>query len=92
MNTHHKVKKQTSIVEKQYQKLNKIFESDEEEPVAIKKEIIHELKLIYNNKYSFSKYRNVGKYMDDSPESKCNRLVKFYNQLNEFTKNVFLKQ
>ena len=30
--------------------------------------------------------------MDDSPESKCNRLAKFYNQLNEFTKNVFLKQ
>ena len=70
------LKAQTNVAEKQYQKLNKIFESDnkeeepvtikKEEPVAIKKEIIHELKLIYNNKYSFSEHRNVGKYMDDS--------------------------
>ena len=70
------LKAQTNVAEKQYQKLNKIFESDEkeeepvtikkEEPVAIKKEIIHELKLIYNNKYSFSEHRNIVKYMDDS--------------------------
>ena len=84
------LKAQTSVVEKHDQKLNMTFvtfESDdeEEEPVPIKKEnlgTIHEPKLIYNNKYAFSKYRNVGKYMDDSPDSKYNRLAKFYNQLN----------
>ena len=89
------LKTQTRVVEKQHQKLNKTFESYEEELVTIKKEepatikkkkleIIHEPKLVYNNKYSFSEYRNVGKYMDDSPKSKYNRLAKFYNQLNEF--------
>ena len=42
---------------------------------------IHKPKIIYNNKYTFSKYRNVRKYMDDFPDSKYNRLAKFYNQL-----------
>ena len=83
-------KAQTSVVEKHDQKLNMTFmtfESDdeEEEPLSIKKEnlgTIHESKIIYNNKYTFSKYRNVRKYMDDFPNSKYNRLAKFYNQLN----------
>ena len=43
-------------------------------------------KNIYNKKYSFNEYRNIGKYMDDSPESRYNKLVKFYNRLNEFKK------
>ena len=68
------LKAQTSVVEKHEQKLNMnfmTFESDdeEEEPVPIKKEkreTIHKPTLIYNNKYPFSKYRNVGKYMDNS--------------------------
>ena len=73
---------------------NYIFESDdkEEEQVTIRKEeqedleIIHKPKIIYNCKYNFSEYRNVGKYMNDSLELKYNRLPKFYNQLNEFKK------
>ena len=68
------LKAQTSVVEKHEQKLNMTFmtfESDdeEEEPVPIKKEkleTIHKPTLTYNNKYPFSKYRNVGKYMDNS--------------------------
>ena len=35
------------------------------------------------NKYSFSEYRNVGKY---SPKSKYKGLAKSYNRLNEFKK------
>ena len=55
------LKAQTGVIEKQYQKLNKTFESDdeEEERVTIKKEkleTIHEPKLIFNNKYSFCEY------------------------------------
>ena len=61
-------------------------DDDEEKPLTFKKEIIHKPKLIYNNKCSFSEYRNVGKYMDDSPESRYNRLAKFCNWLNEFKK------
>ena len=82
------LKKQTGVAEKQYWSFSKVFKDDEEEkPVTIKKEeleIICKPKLIYNNKYSFSEYRNVGKYMDDSFESKYNRLTKFYDWLNEF--------
>ena len=67
---------------------DQVFKDGEEgKPVTIKKEkleIIHEPKLNYNSKYSFSEYRNVGKYMDDFFESQCNRLTKFYNGLNEF--------
>ena len=72
---------------------DQVFKDGEEgKPVAIKKEkleIIHEPKLNYNSKYSFSEYRNAGKYMDDSFESQCNRLTKFYNGLNEFKKFTF---
>ena len=59
------LKKQTSAVEKHYQVLNTLFESDKEkqlvvikkEPLTIKKEkleITDESKLIYDSKYSFS--------------------------------------
>ena len=59
------LKKQTSAVEKHYQVLNKLFESDKEkqlvvikkEPLTIKKEkleITDESKLIYDSKYNFS--------------------------------------
>ena len=60
------VKKQTSVAEKQYQGIDKIFNHDEkEEPVTIKKEELlkmEESSLIYDSKYIFSNYRNVGKY------------------------------
>ena len=53
------LKPQTSFTEKQYQGLNNLFKPDgKEEPVTTKKEkpeIIGESKLMYNNKYSFSR-------------------------------------
>ena len=60
------VKKQTSVAEKQYQEIDKIFNHDEkEEPIAIKKEEplkTDESSLAYDSKYIFSNYRNVGKH------------------------------
>ena len=60
------VKKQTSVAEKQYQEIDKIFNHDEkEEPITIKKEEplkTDESSLVYDSKYIFSNYRNVGKH------------------------------
>ena len=38
---------------------------------------------MYGSKYSFSYYRNVGKY-NLSFTTKCDKLISFYHQLNEF--------
>ena len=60
------VKKQTSVAEKQYQEIDKIFNHDEkEETITIKKEEplkTDESSLVYDSKYIFSNYRNVGKH------------------------------
>ena len=60
------VKKQNSVAEKQYQEIDKIFNHDEkEEPITIKKEEplkTDESSLVYDSKYIFSNYRNVGKH------------------------------
>ena len=59
------LKKQTSVAEKQYQDLDKVFNHDEnKQPVKIEKEeplTTAELSLIHDNKYSFSEFKNVGK-------------------------------
>ena len=61
------LKAQTSVAEKQYQGLNKLFKPDkEEEPVTIKKEkltMTNKSKLVHDSKYSFNDYRNIRKYM-----------------------------
>ena len=64
-----------------------IFNLDEkEEPIAIKKEKeplkTNEPSLIYDSKYSFSEYRNVGKY-NLSVTTKYT-LHLFYHRLNDF--------
>ena len=83
------MKKQTSVAEKQYQWLNKLFKSNEkEEPVTIKKEksaITYESKLMYYSKYSFSDFSNIKKCYVLSFASK---FVSFYHQLNEFKNPV----
>ena len=59
------LKEQTSVAEKQYQGLNKLFKSDEkEEPVTIQKRPAEacETKLMYDSKYSFSDFSNIRKY------------------------------
>ena len=62
--------KQTSASES----FAKAFEHDqEEEPIKIKIEgplKSDDSSLFYNNKYSFIEFKNFGKYMDDSCESK----------------------
>ena len=73
------LKKQTSVAEKQYQGLNKLFKSDEkEELVTIKKQkpaITCESKLMYDSKYKFSYFCNIRKYQALSFTSKCNKLL-----------------
>ena len=82
------LKNQTSIAEKHYQGLNKLFKSEEkEEPVTTKKEksaIIGKWKLMYGRKYSFSYFSNIRKYYFLSFTAKYNQLVWFYNWLNQF--------
>ena len=62
------------LLKKQYQNFDKVYHGDgEEKSVTIKNEepeIIHKLKLIKNNKYTFSEQRNGRKYLDNSFESK----------------------
>ena len=61
------MKKQTSVAEKKYQDFDKIFNNDEkEEPLKIEKKeplTTAESSLISNNKYSFSEFKNVEKYV-----------------------------
>ena len=61
------MKKQTSVAEKKYQDFDKIFNHDEkEEPLKIEKKeplTTAESSLISNNKYSFSEFKNVEKYV-----------------------------
>ena len=61
------LKKQTSVVEKKYQDFDKIFNHDErEEPLKIEKKeplTTAESSLISKNKYSFSEFKNVEKYV-----------------------------
>ena len=82
------VKKQTSVAEKQYQGIDKIFNRDEkEEPVTIKKEEplkTEESSLVYDSKCIFSDYRNVGKYLQSFFMTKYDRLRPFYHRLNDF--------
>ena len=77
------MKKQTSAVEKQYQDFNKSFHYDEnEEPVKIKVEPLttDESSLFFNIKYSFSEFKNVGKYEGESLESKYNNYLTRFKQ------------
>ena len=85
------LQRQTNVAEKQYQEFNVVFNHDEkEEPVKIKKEgslTIDESSIFYNNKYRFSEYKNVDKYLDDSLVSRCNTyLARFEHRMKELKK------
>ena len=87
--------KQVSVVEKQYQGLNKLFKSDEkEEPVTNKKEkptITGNSKLMYDSKYSFTDYYKIfKKHCDVSFTTRYDRLLSFYHRLNKF-RNLLLR-
>ena len=74
--------------QKQTCSFDKIFNRDEkEEPVTIKKEEpskADKASLVYESKYSFSEYRNDGKYYNISFTTKYVRLNKFYHRLIDF--------
>ena len=75
------LKTQTSVAEKQYQGVNKLFKPDEkEQPITIKKEkqtMADKSKIVCDSKYSFSDYRNIRKYYDLSFITKYNKLSSF---------------
>ena len=93
------LEKQTRVAEKQCQSFDKVSNHDEEEetvktktekPVKIKKEgslTTDESSLFYSKKYSFSEWKNVEKYMDDSLVTRYNNYLAAFKQwLNKFAK------
>ena len=46
--------------------------------------MINDTTIAYDNKYSFSDYKNFRKYSCLSLESKYYKLLSFYHRLNEF--------
>ena len=82
------LKRQTSVAEKQYQIFDQVFNHDEKkEPLKIRKEmplLTDKSSLVYDSKYSFSEYRNVGKYYNLPFIIKYHRLLPFYHRLCEF--------
>ena len=65
------LKVQSSFAENHYQGMNKLFNPKIKEK---KTEIMTESKIVYENEYSFSDYKNVRKYSDLSLE------LSFYRQ------------
>ena len=58
------LKKGTSVAEKQYQKFDSGFGSNEKEEVKIKnKRSCAKPDLVYNNYFTFYKYRNINKFV-----------------------------
>ena len=90
------LKTQASAAEKKFQGLNKHFNPEKEEkPVTIKKkkkEIINESKIVYDNKYSFSSFKNVRQYSNISLESKYDIFLLFYHLLNELRSLILQKE
>ena len=85
------LKKQTSIAEQQYQDFDKAFNYNEKEkPLKIEKEeplTIDESSLFYNSKSTFNEINNVGKYEDESLESRYNNYsTPFKQRLKGFEK------
>ena len=77
------MKKQTGVVEKQYQSFDKHDEKYEPE-IKEEPDVINDIKLVCNNKYSFSDFKNIRKYSDLSLLSKYYKLLLLYHRLNEF--------
>ena len=79
-----KMKKQTSVAEKQYQKFHNTYRFDriKKEKGVIKK--YNRLNLVYDSKYSFYEYYNIPNCNTMSPESIYPVLLSFFNDLNKF--------
>ena len=83
-----KLKAQTDIAKKQYQKLDDTFKLDKmikKEKPALKN--CSKSNLIYNRKQSFYKYYHDSKSFNNlSLRSKYSLLLEFFNDLNKFKK------
>ena len=75
------MKKQISVAEKQYEKFDNVFESNKMEE---KIERSRTSNLVYNNCFTFYKYRNINKFAKRSFYSKQNDLIEFKEKLETF--------
>ena len=79
------LKKQTSIAEKQYQIFDNAFESNKKKEVKTKtKRSRAKSDLVYNNYFTFYKYRNINEFTKDSLDSKLYDLKEFKDRLELF--------
>ena len=94
------MKKQTGIVKKYYQRLDKAFgfdkkkgdetiNKDDKEPTLKK---CNKSDLIYDSKHSFCKYHTIKKFYNLSLQPKYSFLVDFFNDLDKFSNLKTLKE
>ena len=76
------LKKQTSVAERQHQRLDNVFESNKKEEDKTKnKRNRAKSNLVYNNYFTFYKYQNINEFTKRSFNSKLNDLINFKNKL-----------
>ena len=78
------LKKQTSIAEKRYQKLDNVFESNKKEVVIKIKRSGKKSNLVYSKYFSFYKYHNINEFVKFSLDSKLNDLKEFKDKIELF--------
>ena len=79
------LKKQTSVAERQYKKLDNVFESDKKEKDKIKNErSCAKSSLVYNNYFPSYKYHNLEEFAKGFFDSKRNDLKEFKDKLELF--------
>ena len=79
------LKKQTSVAEKQYQKFDSAFESNNNEEDKTKnKKCRTSSNLVYNNCFIFNKYHKIEEFAKRSLGSKLNNLKEFKDNLELF--------
>ena len=77
------LKKQSSVAEKQYQKLDNVFDKKEEEKTKNKR-YRAKSNLVYNNYFTFYKYHNIKEFAKRFFNSKQNDLIEFKDKLELF--------
>ena len=85
------LKKQTSVSEKQYQKLDNLIESNEKEDKTKNKSSRAKSNLVNKNYFSFYKYCNIKEFAKCSIDSKQNDLKVFKNKLELFYHDTMTK-
>ena len=83
------LEKQTSVTEKQYQKFDNVFEANKNEDDKTKsKKSRTKSNLVYNNYFTFYKYRNTEAFIKCPLDSKLNNLQEFKNKLELFYQDI----